>query len=56
MATDPDCVVQVGIHPGPFYVRPSDGARFCDRHRRQMIQAGHNGPADFERTEEPGRG
>ncbi|MBU9945032.1 MAG: hypothetical protein KTQ12_10410 [Dermatophilaceae bacterium] len=40
MATDPRCVVEVGVHPGPYYRRISDGALFCARHRAQMIEGG----------------
>lgn len=35
MATDPRCDVQVGVHPGPFWVS-KDGLRVCDRHRQHF--------------------
>lgn len=50
MATDPRCVVEVGVHPGPFYVRRSDGAAFCHRHAQHMIEAGYNTLQDFDPT------
>ncbi len=52
MATDPRCVVEVGIHPGPFYVRRSDGKPFCSRHVHQMIESGYNRLSDFDSDED----
>lgn len=47
MATDERCVVEVGVHPAPFYVRRSDGQPFCSRHASQMVEAGYDTPGDF---------
>lgn len=35
---DPRCIVEVGIHPGPFWRRRTDGVTFCDRHAQMLVE------------------
>lgn len=47
---DPKCVVQVGIHPGPYWRDTNSGLVVCSRHRTQYEErADEFGPFDWER-------
>lgn len=48
MSTHPDCDVQVGVHPAPFWVNRNNGVRVCDRHRGHFEErADEFGPFDW---------
>lgn len=48
---DDRCVVEVGIHPGPYWL--GNGKPFCDRHRRQMEERDDLGPLTWEPVPTP---
>lgn len=47
---DPRCVVEVGIHPGPFWRDRNTGMEVCTRHKNQFDERDDLGPYDWERV------
>lgn len=46
---NPNCDVEVGVHPGPFWVGRGGSLKACDRHRKQFEEREDEfGPFDWE--------
>ena len=49
MSTHPKCDVQVGTHPGPFWLNKVNGLKVCSRHKSQNEErADEFGPFEWE--------
>lgn len=47
------CVIEVGVHPAPYWRDGTDGIIVCDRHRRQYDERDDLGPFDWRPYEVP---